>query len=102
MANGVDVVDTENPFVLRELDFSAKVVQMPDQGAEDLSVSGFCLGAHEVDDMLCKVGVEFAGIIFDAIGAVGTIRSHDNVMFLLRGSEEGCCRDRFWRGENKQ
>jgi hypothetical protein len=76
LADRVDVVHTDNPFVLRELDVSAKVVQMPYQGAEDLSVSGFCLGGHKVNDMLCKVGVEFAIIVLDTIGAVGPVRSH--------------------------
>lgn len=39
LAKRVDVVDTDNPFVLRELDISAEVVHMPDQGGENLSVS---------------------------------------------------------------
>jgi hypothetical protein len=67
---------------LRELDVSAKVVQMPDQGAEDFSVSGFCLGAHKVNDMLCELGVVFAVIVHDIIGAVGSVSSHDDVIFL--------------------
>jgi len=82
LTDGIDVVDTENPFILGELDLSAKVVQMPDQGGEDFSVSGFRLGAHKVDNMLCEVGVEFAVIVLDTIGAVGTVRSHDDIVFI--------------------
>jgi hypothetical protein len=82
LADRVDVVDTDNPFVLRELNVSAKVVQMPNQGAEDFSVSGLCLRAHKVNDMLREVGVEFAVIAFDTVGAVDTVSSHDNVIFL--------------------
>ncbi len=78
MADRVDIVDTDNPFVLCELDLSAKVVQMSDQGAENFAVSGQCLGAHEANDMVGKVGVEFAGIILDTV-AVG---SHDDAVFL--------------------
>jgi hypothetical protein len=81
LADRVDIVDTDNPFFLRELDVSAKVVQMPYQGAEDFSVSGFCLGGHKVNDMLCKVGVEFAIIVLDTISAVGFVRSHDDAIF---------------------
>ena len=53
-------------------------MQVPDQGGEDFSVSGFCLGGHKVNDMLCKVGVEFAIVVLDAIGAIGPVRSHDD------------------------
>lgn len=95
MADGVDVVDTDNPFVLRELDVSAKVVQMADQGAEDFSVSGFGFGAHKVNNMLCEVGVVFAVIVLDTIGAVGTVTSHDDVIFLWCGNEEAVARVRF-------
>lgn len=51
---------------------------MSDQGAENFAVSGQCLGAHEANDMVGKVGVEFAGIILDTV-AVG---SHDDAVFL--------------------
>ena len=81
LSDRVDIVDADDPFVLRELDVSAKVVQMADQGAEDFSVSGFCLGGHKVNDMLCKVGVEFAIIVLDTISAVGFVRSHDDAIF---------------------
>lgn len=70
LANGVDVVDTDNPLVLSELDLTAEVVQVSDQGGEDLSVSGFRFGAHEINDMLCEVGVIFA---LGAVGTVGTV-----------------------------
>lgn len=94
MTDRVDVVDTEDPFVLRELDFSTKVVQMPDQGGEDFSVSGLCLGAHKINNMLREVGVIFAVVLnaTAAVGTVGTIsavENHDNVIFLSGfGSEE--------------
>lgn len=103
MANRVDIVDTDNPFVLRELDVSAKVVQMPYQGAEDLSVSGFCLGGHKVNNMLCKVGVEFAIVVLDTIGPVGPVRSHDDAIFLRRGNGEACDQVSFWKNrEDKE
>jgi len=54
---------------------------MSDQGAEDFSVSGQCLGAHQANDMISKVGVEFAGIVLDPI-AIGAVGSHDDVVFL--------------------
>lgn len=81
MAERVDVVDTENPFVLLELDLSAKVVHMPDQAGEDLSLSRFCLRAHKINYMLCEVWIEFAFVIWDSVGAVGAARSHDDVLF---------------------
>jgi hypothetical protein len=91
LTDRVDVVDTEYPFVLLKLDLPAKVVQMPDQGAENFSVSGFCVGAHKVNDMLCEVGVEFAVIVGDSISADGTVSSHEDVNFLWRGNEESYC-----------
>jgi hypothetical protein len=100
LADRVDVVDTDNPFVLRELDLPAKVVQMLDQGAEDFSVSGLCLGCHKANDVLCKVGVEFAVIVLDTIGTVG---SHGDIAFLRRGNEEGCYQASFWENcESKE
>lgn len=97
MADRVDVVDTDNPFVLRELDLPAKVMQMLDQGAEDFSVSGLCLGGHKSNDVLCKVGVEFAVIVLDTIGAVGTVGSHGDVAFYGVGTKKVAIRPRFGR-----
>lgn len=57
LADGVDIVDTDDPLVLGELDLTAEVVQVLDEGGEDLSVAGLGLGAHEIDDMLGEVGV---------------------------------------------
>jgi hypothetical protein len=54
---------------------------MSDQGAENFSVSGQRLGAHEANDMISKVGVEFAGIVLNPI-AVGAVGSHGEVFFL--------------------
>jgi len=45
-------------------------------------VSGFGVGAHQVNDVLCKVGVVFAVIALGTIGAIGTVRSHDDAIFL--------------------
>jgi hypothetical protein len=103
LADRIDVVDTDNPFVLRELDLPAKIVQMLDQGAEDFSVSGLCLGGHKANDTLCKVGIEFAVIVLDTIGAIGTVGSHGDIAFLRRGSEEGCYQASFWENcESKE
>jgi hypothetical protein len=44
-------------------------------------VAGFGLGAHQVDDMFCKVGVVFAVVVLDTVGAVGAVRSHDDVSY---------------------
>jgi hypothetical protein len=58
LAKRVDVVDTNDPLLLLELNFSAEVVHMTDEGCEDLALSRLGLGAHETNDMVCKVGVE--------------------------------------------
>jgi len=60
LAQGVDVVNTNDPFVLRELDLTAEVVHVLDERRKDFSVSRLGLGAHQVDDTLCEKGVEFA------------------------------------------
>jgi hypothetical protein len=92
LADRVDVVDTDNPLVLCEFDFPAKVVQMLDQGAEDYSGSRWGLRAHKVDDMLCEVGIVFAVVVgLGTVGAVGTICSHDDVAFLWRADGDGGC-----------
>lgn len=87
LADSVDVVDANNPLLLSELDLTDVVVHVTDERAEDFTVAGFCLGAHEVDDVLGEVGVEFglslAGAVgvaidrlLDAIGTVGgTVRA---------------------------
>jgi hypothetical protein len=55
-------------------------MHMSDQGGENLSVSGLRLRAHEIDDMLCEIWVEFAGLIGST---VGTVCSHDAGLFLV-------------------
>ena len=95
MPDRVDIVDTKKPFVLRELDLSAKVVQMPDQGGKDFSMSRFCLGTHKINDMLCEVGVEFALVVFDTIAAVGTVSSHDDIIYFDVGMKTGVMRFRI-------
>lgn len=72
LANGVDIVYTNNPLVLGKFDLSAEVVHVADERAQDNLLSGFGIGAHEINDSLCEVGVEFAG----AIGAVGSVSGH--------------------------
>jgi hypothetical protein len=50
--------------------------------------------------VLCKVGVEFAVIVLDTIGTVG---SHGDIAFLRRGNEEGCYQASFWENcESKE
>lgn len=58
-------------------------MDVPDQGAENLSVSREGLRRHEIDDMLCEVRVEFAVLIIGSCGAVGAVRSHDEIFFPL-------------------
>lgn len=72
LTDRVDVVDAEDPFVLSELDLAAEVVEMSYQRAEDFSVSGLRLWRHKTNDIVCKVGVEFRGIV-----AGSTVDSHD-------------------------
>lgn len=33
--------------------------------------------AHQVNDVLCEVGIEFAAVVLDTIGAVCAVRRHD-------------------------
>lgn len=70
-ANGVDVVDTDNPLILCQLDLAAEVVHVLDQRGENLAVARLRLCAHQVDDVLCEVGVEAAGSAVGGSGAVG-------------------------------
>lgn len=60
LTHRVDEVDTDDPLILSELDFSAEIVHVSDQGGKDLSVSWLGLWAHEINDMLSEVWVEFA------------------------------------------
>jgi hypothetical protein len=39
-------------------------------------VAGLRLGAHQIDNILCKVGVKFACVALRAIGAVCTVCCH--------------------------
>lgn len=83
LADSVDVVHANDPLLLSELNLTNVVVHVTNEGAEDLTVAGFCLGAHEVDDVLGEVGVELglclAGAVGVAIGrllhAIGTVRA---------------------------
>ena len=66
-------------------------------------MSGFCLGAHKVNDMLCEVRVEFAVVVLDTTGAVAVVRSHDDVIFLWCENGDGCFQVSFLRhSENKE
>lgn len=67
-------------------------------------MSGLHVGAHKTDDMVCEVGVEFAGIVLDTIGAVGTVgSSHDDLIVLgWCVEEQGWCRPSLLKkGANK-
>ena len=79
LSDGVDIVDTENPFILCKLDLSNELVHMFDQRTEDFSVSRFCLRGHEANNMLGEIRVKLVGIGFGTIGAVDAISSHDEV-----------------------
>lgn len=59
LAKRVDVVDADDPLVLSELDFSAEIVHVTNERGEDDTLARVGLGAHEADDMVCEVGVEF-------------------------------------------
>lgn len=72
LAKRVDVVDTNDPLVLLELDVSAEVVHVADERSKNFALAGFGLGAHETDDMVCEVGVELGS----TVGAVCTVGSH--------------------------
>lgn len=63
---------------------------MADQRAENFPVSGLCFRAHEINHMLCKVGVEFGVVVFGSCpafcavgGVIGTVGSHDEVVLSL-------------------
>lgn len=58
LADGIDVVDAQNPLVLGELDLADEVVEVPDQRGEHFAVARLCLRGHQVDDILGEVGVE--------------------------------------------
>jgi hypothetical protein len=45
-------------------------------------MSRFCLGTHKINDMLCEVGVEFAVVVSDTLAAVGTVSSHDDIIYF--------------------
>lgn len=50
---------------------------MLDQRSENFSVARLSFGAHEVNDVLCEVGIIFAVVILGTIGAIRSIRRHD-------------------------
>lgn len=74
LANGVYIVDADNPFFLGELDLPTKVVHVAYERAEDFSVAWFCVGAHQVDDMLCEVRIKSARLVLGVVG--GAVCSH--------------------------
>ena len=102
LAQRVDVVDADDPFVLRELDVAAEVVHVPDERRQDLAVAGLCLRAHEVDDVLREVGVEaaLAGAVAVAIGPVGSVGGHLGVVSACVLSGAGNCKSKSpgWKG----
>ena len=67
-ANGVDELDTGHPLVNGEFDLTGEVVEVTDQGAEDLAVAGGSIGAHVVNDGLGEVGIEAVRCLLSAVG----------------------------------
>ena len=63
-SDSIHEVYTGHPLVNGELDLAGEVVEMADQGAEDLAVPGGCLGPHVVDDGLGEVWIEPVGSHF--------------------------------------
>jgi len=81
LADRIDVIDAHHPFLLCELNLPAEVVEMFDQAAENLSVSGFCLRRHQVDNVLCEERIESVALVFaGSIGAVCTVCSHGDCL----------------------
>ncbi len=76
LADRIDVIDADKPFILGEFDLAAEVVQVADQRGEDFAVAGLGLGRNEVDDMLGEVGVVFAIFGGGTVGAVGGVSGH--------------------------
>lgn len=60
LANGIDKVYTSHPLIVGELDLAGKVMNVSDQSAEDLAVSGGHVRAHGVQAVLCEVRIEAA------------------------------------------
>ena len=61
LSNGIEKVDARHPLLCSQLDFSSKVMDVFDQGAEDKSVSRSAIGPNGVDNMLGEVGVNSVG-----------------------------------------
>lgn len=90
LSDSVDVVHANNPLLLSELDLTNVVVHVTDERAEDLTVAGFCLGAHEVDDILGEVGVELRLCLAGAVGvAIGRLL---NASGTVGGTVRADCR----------
>ena len=72
LAHSVDEVHTGHPLVVGELDLARKVVEVPEEAAEELAIARSDVGTHSVNDMLGELGVKAAG----ALGTVGLGRGH--------------------------
>ncbi len=62
LADGIDKVHTGHPLVVGQLDLAGKIVQVAEEAAKDLTVARGDVGAHGVEDVLGKVGVEAGGL----------------------------------------
>ena len=58
LADGVQEVNARHPFFSGKLDFPSKVVDVSEQGSEDLAIPGSDIGTHGINDMLGEVGIE--------------------------------------------
>lgn len=84
LTDSVDVVHTDNPLVLGQVDLADEVVQVGDHAGKDLAVAGLGVRAHQVDDILSEVRVEVTGGPL-----VGRHGGCVNMGYLLRKEEEG-------------
>lgn len=77
LPDSIDKVHAGHPLVVGQLDLAGKVVQVADQAAQDLAVARRDVGAHGVEDVLGKGGVEARGLrLRAAICAVCAVCGH--------------------------
>lgn len=58
LADGVDKLDTEHPLGGGQFHLTSKVVDVPDEGAQDDASALRGVLAHGIDDIVGEVGVE--------------------------------------------
>lgn len=91
LTDRINEVNAQHPLVNTELDLSCEVVNMSDQGREDLAIAALTLGAYRVNDMLGKVGVEAGGRLRghrDGV-VIGLIKAIKEDRLTTKYSEEG-------------